>query len=58
MPSFYEACLIAPGTIRNKLGDAHGRGPEKEYQATRETAEHVTHLVCTNILLLRSAGKL
>ena len=56
VPGFYEACLTVPATIRNRLSDAHGRGPEKAHVATAEAAEHMIHLVCANILFLRQSG--
>jgi len=56
IPSFYEACLVAPGTIRNKLSDAHGRGPKIQHEASPEAADHMIHLVCSNILFLRECA--
>jgi hypothetical protein len=52
VPAFYEACLLSPGTIRNRLSDSHGRGPEKKYEASQKMAEHMLHLVCSNIRFL------
>ena len=56
VPSFYESCLVAPATIRNKLSDDHGRGPEKQHSASSESAEHMIHLVCSNIIFLSKRG--
>ena len=53
LPSFYESCLISPATIRNKLGDAHGRGPNKMHEPMVQNADHMINLVCSNILLLK-----
>ena len=53
LPSFYESCFISPATIRNKLGDAHGRGPEKRHEPNTNQANHMINLVSSNILFLR-----
>lgn len=58
LPSFYESCFISPATIRNKLGDAHGRGPEKSYEPNTDQASHMINLVCANMLLLRKCAEL
>lgn len=51
-PSFYCPAFEAIGSIRNKLGDAHGRGPEKTNNVTKENAEHMVHMTSTHILFL------
>ena len=58
LPSFYEQCLISPATIRNKLGDAHGRGPTKTHEPLVEHSDHMINLVCSNILLLKKCAGL
>lgn len=58
VPSFYETLLISPATIRNRLGDAHGRGPDKQHEANTDQAEHMINLVSSNILFLRKMIKL
>lgn len=58
VPSFYESCLTSPGTIRNKLSDAHGRGPEKVNEPQAYHADHTINLVCTNVLFLKSCAGL
>lgn len=55
---FYKPILDGTGTIRNKIGDAHGKGPAPEYQATKELADHMLYTVCNNINLLISLAKL
>jgi hypothetical protein len=40
------------GTIRNKLSDAHGRGPAAEHVAGKDHADHMIRLVSTNITFL------
>jgi AbiJ-like protein/uncharacterized protein DUF7014 len=49
---FYTEIFKNVGTIRNKIGDAHGKGPQPEYPATKELAEHMLYVGCTNINLL------
>lgn len=51
-PPFYADPLKFTGTIRNKLSDAHGRGPKREYDASKELAEHMVHLTSSHILML------
>ena len=58
LPSFYESCFISPATIRNRLGDAHGRGPEKRHEPNTDQADHMINLVCSNILFLRKMMEL
>jgi len=56
-PPFYTPIFEAVGTIRNKLGDAHGRGPKAQHTVTKELADHMVHMTSANILLLaRLAG--
>jgi hypothetical protein len=51
-PGFYKPIFEAVGTIRNKLGDAHGRAQTPHAPASPEQAEHGINLVCTHIVLL------
>jgi hypothetical protein len=54
---FYAPIFEGVGTVRNKLGDAHGKGPRPVQSATREHAEHMIALTCTHIdFLVRQAG--
>lgn len=56
-PPFYAEPLKGVGTLRNKMGDAHGKGPAPENVAKREHAEHMVALTCTHItFLVRQAG--
>lgn len=55
---FYKPILEGTATIRNKVGDAHGRGPNPEYSATKELADHMVHTCCANAVLLVSLAKL
>ncbi len=50
--SFYVSIFESICTIRNKLGDAHGRGPVRTYTPTLQHAEHMIHLTSTNMLVL------
>jgi hypothetical protein len=53
----YAPLFTAVGTVRNKLGDAHGKGPAPENVATREHAEHMVAITCAHIdFLLGQAG--
>jgi len=49
-PGFYAPFFIDAGTIRNKLGDAHGKGPTPEFTATKEHFEHMVQITSANIL--------
>jgi hypothetical protein len=55
---FYKQILEGTATIRNKLGDAHGKGPKPEYTATKELADHMLYTVCNNINLVISLANL
>ncbi len=55
---FYKQILEGTATIRNKVGDAHGKGPKSEYVATKELADHMLYTVCNNINLVISLAKL
>jgi hypothetical protein len=48
-PAFYAPCLIVTGTVRNKLGDAHGRGPVPQNSVGKVHADHMLRLASTNI---------
>lgn len=53
----YVPLLTGIGTIRNKFGDAHGKGPKPEYKADREHAEHMIAMTCSHIsFLITKAG--
>jgi hypothetical protein len=49
--AFYAPFFIDAGTIRNKLGDAHGKGQTPEFTATKEHFEHMVQITSANILL-------
>ena len=49
---FYAPVFEAVGTVRNKLGDAHGRGPKSQHTATKEYADHLVHMTSAHLLLL------
>lgn len=49
---FYRPILEATATVRNKIGDAHGKGPAPEFVATKEYADHMIYMVANNISLL------
>lgn len=51
-PAFYAPVFEAIGTIRNKIGDAHGRGPTKPHDAKQENADHMVQMVSTHMLFL------
>jgi hypothetical protein len=53
---FYTSIFEGVGTVRNKLGDAHGKGPKPAYVAAREHAEHMIAMTCSHIeFLVRQA---
>jgi hypothetical protein len=51
-PSFYCPTFESVGTIRNKLGDAHGRGPQKTHAVSLEHAEHIVRIASSHMLLI------
>ncbi|MDQ5845374.1 MAG: abortive infection family protein [Acidobacteriota bacterium] len=57
-PSFYKQCFESICAIRNKIGDAHGRGPIRDNTAQLEHAEHMIHLTCSNMLFLAKLAEL
>jgi hypothetical protein len=54
---FYKPILEGTATIRNKVGDAHGKGPKPEYPATKILADHMLYNVCNNINLVIALAK-
>ncbi len=56
-PPFYEPHLLSIATIRNRLSDAHGRGPAPAFGEVRE--EQVEHMLAVTLaattFLVRSA---
>ena len=57
-PPFYSAIFEGTGIIRNKLGDAHGRGPNPLHQAAQEQAAHMIQMTSAHITLLVSLARL
>lgn len=57
-PPFYAPIFEATGTIRNKLGDAHGRGPTPIYAIRKEHVDHMIQITSAHILLLVELAKL
>ncbi len=51
-PAFYAPIFESVGTIRNKLGDVHGRGPTPQHSVTQEQAEHMLRATAAHVLLL------
>jgi hypothetical protein len=56
-PPFYAPIFEASGTIRNKLGDAHGRGPAPMYAVAKEHVDHMIQLTSAHIVLLVELAK-
>jgi hypothetical protein len=56
-PPFYAPIFEATGTIRNKLGDAHGRGPAPMYVVGKEHVDHMIQLTSAHIVLLIGLAK-
>jgi hypothetical protein len=56
-PSFYVTSFVAVGTIRNKISDAHGRGPKPLHGVSKDYADHMIQLTSSHItLLVKLAG--
>jgi hypothetical protein len=57
IPSFYVESMKAVGTLRNKMGSVHGRGPAPAFDTKKEHAENMIAVTCAHIdLLIRLAG--
>lgn len=57
-PPFYAPIFEATGTIRNKLGDAHGRGPSPLYTVGKAHVDHMIQMTAAHIVLLVGLAKL
>lgn len=56
-PNFYAEVIANTCTLRNRLGDAHGRGASNAVTPTRDNAEHMLAITAANIVLVvRYAG--
>ena len=54
---FYLHLFEAVGTIRNKLSDAHGRGPSPQYAPDKEYTDHMIQFASANItMLVKNSG--
>lgn len=51
-PPFYAPLFESVGSIRNKLSNAHGRGPTLSFPASQEHAEHMVHITSSHMLFL------
>jgi Abortive infection C-terminus len=51
-PPLYAPILKATETIRNKISDAHGRGPKPRYPVEKKHADHMIRLASTNMTFL------
>jgi len=51
-PAFYVPLFEAVGTIRNRLGDAHGRGPAPSQSVDQRHAEHMVRMTSAHMLLI------
>jgi hypothetical protein len=57
--SFYVPMLEGIGSIRNKLGGAHGKGSTPEYPSTtRDQAEHMIAVTCSHIAFIIKQSKI
>lgn len=57
-PAFYSPIFEAIGTVRNKSGDAHGRGPNKAIPVGQSQAEHMIHMTSAHMLLIANLAGL
>lgn len=56
-PPFYVPIFEAVGTVRNKMSDAHGRGPKPLYTVSKEHADHMIQMTSAHItLVVKLAG--
>jgi len=57
-PPFYAPIFESTCIVRNKLGDAHGRGPNPDHTADQTHAEHVIRMTAAHVLLLSNLAEL
>lgn len=57
-PGFYGPVFEGTGTVRNKLGDAHGRGPTPLYDVDEKHVEHLIQMTSAHILLVAKLAAL
>jgi hypothetical protein len=56
-PTFYNPTFEAVGTLRNKMSDAHGRGPKPLYKVGKEHADHMIQMTSAHItFVVKQAG--
>jgi hypothetical protein len=48
-PSFYTEVFKSVGTIRNRLSDAHGRGPTPSHEVGQDTTRNTSCTLCARI---------
>jgi hypothetical protein len=51
-PNFYAEVISNTCTLRNRLGDAHGRGASNAVTPNRDNAEHMLAITAANIVLV------
>jgi hypothetical protein len=51
-PPFYAEVFKSVGTVRNKLSDAHGRGPIPLYSVGQDHLEHLIHFTSAHVVFL------
>lgn len=56
--SFYVDLFKRVGTIRNKLGTAHGRGPKPLHNVEAADVEHMLYMTSSNVILLCKLAEL
>lgn len=57
-PGFYAEVFKSVGTVRNKLSDAHGRGPVPLHNAGQEHLEHLIHFVSAHVVFLAKLAEI
>lgn len=56
-PPSYVPILETVGTLRNKMSDAHGRGPKPLYKVGKEHADHMIQITSAHItFVVKQAG--
>lgn len=58
IPPFYSEVFKAIGTVRNRLSDAHGRGPVGQHPVGKEHVEHLINFTAAHIVFLANAANI